>query len=107
MGVGGIAAVHHPEGAVAVSASGEIAVTGSVKVPASDIVGTVGAGDAFYAGVLFGLHEDWPLERCLALGNAAAATSLRAATTSASIQSWSNCLEYARRQGIRDPYKSN
>jgi sugar/nucleoside kinase (ribokinase family) len=101
LGVGTLAAVHHPEGAVAVSASGEAAAAGSVKVPASDIVGTVGAGDAFYAGVLFGLHEDWPLDRCLALGNAAAATSLRAATTSASIRPWAECLAYAEKMGLR------
>ena len=60
-----------------------------------------GAGDAFYAGVLFGLHEDWPLARCLDLGNAAAATSLHSPTTSAGIRPWADCLDYAKTKGLR------
>ena len=101
LGVSGIAAIHHPDGAVAVSASGEVAKRGSVIVPQGDIAGTVGAGDAFYAGMLFGIHEDWPLEKCLDLGNAAAATSLHAATTSAAIRPWTECLAYAGNLGLR------
>jgi len=100
MGVSDLAAIHHPDGAVAVSASGETAVRGSVRVPSSEIVGSVGAGDAFYAGMLFGIHEDWPLTRCLDLGNAAAATSLHAATTSASIRPYKDCLAYAAARGL-------
>ena len=38
---------------------------------------TTGAGDAFAAGVIFGLHEGWPVERCLRLG-AAVGRGLRA-----------------------------
>lgn len=101
MGVGALAAIHHPDGAAAATRDGETAVRGAVRVPEEDIVGTVGAGDAFYAGMLFGIHEGWPLERCLDLGNAAAATSLQAATTSASIRPWAECLAYAGRHGIR------
>jgi sugar/nucleoside kinase (ribokinase family) len=102
MGVGELAAVHHPDGAVALTASGEFAAGGSVRVPAGEIAGTTGAGDAFFAGVLFGLHEGWPLERCLDLGNASAATSLHAATTSSSIRPWQECLAYAERLGLRE-----
>jgi sugar/nucleoside kinase (ribokinase family) len=101
MGVGELAGVHHPDGAVAVSSSGTVAMRPSVNVPASEIIGSVGAGDAFYAGLLFGIHEDWPLERCLDLGNAAAATSLHSPTTSASIRPWADCLAYAGLHGLR------
>ncbi len=79
-----------------------LAKSGSVNVPREDIVGSVGAGDAFYAGVLFGLHEDWPLQACLELGNAAAATSLASATTSAAIRPYTECLSYAAKCGVRD-----
>ena len=51
--------------------------------------------------MLFGLHEDWPLDRCLDLGNAAAATSLHSPTTSASIRPWAECLAYAAKKGLR------
>jgi sugar/nucleoside kinase (ribokinase family) len=101
MGVGGLAAIHHPDGAVAVTRGGATAKRPSVRVDQSEIAGATGAGDAFYAGILFGLHEDWPIERCLELGNAAAATSLHSPTTSASIRPWRECLDYAARKGLR------
>lgn len=101
LGVREVAAIHHPQGAVAVASGGETASAGSVKVPQSEIIGTVGAGDAFYAGMLLGLHEGWPLARCLQLANASAATSLHSATTSASIRPWPACLDYAEKHGTR------
>jgi sugar/nucleoside kinase (ribokinase family) len=101
MGVAELACIHHPHGAVAMRKSGEVQSAGSVIVPHTDIIGTVGAGDAFYAGMLLGLHEDWPLDRCLALANAAAATSLQSAATSASIRTWADCLFYADAHGLR------
>ncbi len=101
MGVGQLVSIHHPDGAVAVTRGGEVARAGSVRVPKSDIVGTVGAGDAFYAGVLLGLHEGWDLQRCLDLGNAAAAMSLRSLTTSAGIRPYTECLDYAATCGLR------
>ena len=101
LGVAELAGVHHPDGAVAVRRDGETAMRPSVDVPPSEIAGSTGAGDAFYAGVLLGIHEDWPLERCLDLGNAAAATSLHSPTTSASIRPWADCLAYARQKGLR------
>jgi len=101
LGVNDIVAVHHPDGAVAVRRSGEIARAASVNVPQNEIAGTVGAGDAFYAGMLFGIHENWTLVQCVALGNAAAATSLHSATTSSSIRPWAECLAYAKAKGLR------
>ena len=101
MGVTELAGVHHPDGAVALRRDGSVAKRPSVKVGQSEIAGSTGAGDAFYAGVLFGLHENWPLDRCLDLGNAAAATSLHSPTTSASIRPWKECLAYAEARGLR------
>jgi sugar/nucleoside kinase (ribokinase family) len=101
MGVSELAGVHHPDGAVAVRHDGEVSRRPSVKVDPAEIAGSTGAGDAFYAGLLFGLHDDWPLDRCLDLGNAAAATSLHSPTTSASIRPWAECLAYAADKGLR------
>jgi sugar/nucleoside kinase (ribokinase family) len=81
--------------------NGEMSRRPSVNVPQAEIAGSVGAGDAFYAGMLLGLHEGWPLEKCLDLGNAAAATSLHSPTTSASIRPWAECLVYASAKGLR------
>jgi adenosine kinase len=38
-------------------------------VPASQVVDPTGCGDAFRGGLLYGLERDWPLERCVELGN--------------------------------------
>jgi sugar/nucleoside kinase (ribokinase family) len=102
LGVNDLISIHHPEGAVALRKSGEHAFAPSVKVPQEEIIGTVGAGDAFYAGMLFGIHENWPLDKSLALANASAATSLHSATTSSSIRSWKDCLQYASAKGLRE-----
>jgi sugar/nucleoside kinase (ribokinase family) len=101
LGVGELVSIHHPEGAIALRKSGEHAFAPSVNVPREEIIGTVGAGDAFYAGMLFGIHENWSLEKSLALANASAATSLHSATTSSSIRPWTECLAYAKAKGLR------
>jgi adenosine kinase len=38
-------------------------------VVASEVVDPTGCGDAFRAALLFGIERDWPLERCIELGN--------------------------------------
>ena len=44
-------------------------VTRVPGVPASEALDPTGCGDAFRAGLLFGLERGWPLARCAALGN--------------------------------------
>lgn len=39
-------------------------------IPAKKVVDTVGAGDGYNAGIMYGLLHDWPLERTLTFGNA-------------------------------------
>ncbi len=38
-------------------------------VKATEVLDPTGCGDAFRAALLYGLERDWPLERCVALGN--------------------------------------
>jgi adenosine kinase len=38
-------------------------------MPATAVVDPTGCGDALRAGLLYGLEQGWPLERCVALGN--------------------------------------
>ncbi len=45
--------------------------------PAQAIVDTTGAGDAFRAGMLFGLDKEWPIHRCLQFASAAGCLSCR------------------------------
>lgn len=71
-----LVAVHMPEGAYMKHRSGSRFAQGSLRLPANYIKGTVGAGDAFCAGMLYGLHEGWKFEATLKLGCCAAAACL-------------------------------
>ena len=83
---GGAAAVvvHTPALGLWVSAAGAVVVRPD-PVPAAQVVSPVGAGDAFAAGCLYGLHEGWGPQECLRLGHLAAAASLRGATATGAI----------------------
>ncbi|MFA6945909.1 MAG: PfkB family carbohydrate kinase [Pedobacter sp.] len=85
--------VHFPKGAIALNKSGEKIFQPSVKMPSEKIKGSVGAGDAFAAGVLAGVHEDWTMAKSLLLGVNAAAASLMDASSSESIVSWQECFK--------------
>jgi sugar/nucleoside kinase (ribokinase family) len=50
-----------------------------VPAPAADVVDTVGAGDSFEAGFLYGRLNDFDLERCLKLAVACGSLSTQAA----------------------------
>ncbi len=93
--------VHWPQLAIAVARDGTVAKKVSVAVPPELVVGANGAGDAFAAGVIYGLHEGWPLERSLALAHATAACSLRSVTTSGSVVGWQETLGLADTWGWR------
>ena len=93
--------IHFPAAVVACGADGQVLWQPSVQVPATDINGAAGAGDAFAAGVLFGLHEEWPMQRALELGVCAAAASLHHPTCSESVGTVRDCLELGRRLGFR------
>ncbi|MSU50975.1 MAG: carbohydrate kinase family protein [Opitutus sp.] len=91
--------VHSPYGVFASSAHEDVWQP-SVRVPADQIKGAAGAGDALAAGILFGLHEDWPIARCLRLGVSAAAASLHDATCSASVRPVDECLKLVAEFGL-------
>lgn len=93
--------VHFPEGACALSADGTFHLRGSIQMPPSQIAGTVGAGDAFAAGVLLGLHNEAPIGDAITMGIAAAASSLMSTTTSDSILPIGECLALENRYGTR------
>ena len=95
--------IHFPEGAFAMNASRETFSLGSVRVPGEKIQGTAGAGDAFAAGFLFGMHENLGIEESLRLGVSVAAVSLFHSTCSKSILPVKTCLEIGEKFGFREP----
>ena len=75
-GVRRLAAVHAPEGGWALEKDGKLTFRPSLKLPAGWIKGTVGAGDAFCAGMLYALKRRWAVEKALDVGAASAACIL-------------------------------
>jgi sugar/nucleoside kinase (ribokinase family) len=92
--------VHFPAAVFAASPKGEKLWQPSVRMPAAEIKGAAGAGDALASGVLYGLHEGWPMQEALQLGVCAAATSLMHPTCSEGVVSRAECLALATRFGF-------
>jgi sugar/nucleoside kinase (ribokinase family) len=99
-GVREVVVIHFPEGAFARTRKGEDVWQSSIKLPQKYIAGTAGAGDAFCAGVLLGLHEGWELKRCLLTGVCIAAASLSQPTCTAGVKSLSNSLALVKKFGL-------
>lgn len=55
--------------------------SGFIRAIKTEVVDTTGAGDAFSAGVIFGLLNDVPVDEAMRLGSAAASLSLRSRET--------------------------
>jgi sugar/nucleoside kinase (ribokinase family) len=104
-GVRELVVIHFPEGALARSRDGGDVWQSSLKLPAGYIAGTAGAGDAFCAGVLYGLHEGWGVPRSLRAGVCVAAASLSHPTTTGGIQSLRSSLALAKRFGFGLPLR--
>ena len=100
-GVREVVVIHFPEGGFARTRKGDDVWQPSLKLPAKFIAGTAGAGDAFCAGVLLGLHEGWELARCLQAAVCVAAASLSHPTCTGGMRSISACLSLAKKHGHR------
>jgi sugar/nucleoside kinase (ribokinase family) len=100
LGVRDLVIIHFREGAFARTRKGEDFWQSAVNLPAKCIAGTVGAGDAFCAGVLIGLHEGWELPRSLMTGMCVAAACLSDPTTTGGIRSLNTSLALGKKYGF-------
>jgi sugar/nucleoside kinase (ribokinase family) len=100
LGVGELIAIHFPEGSFAQSKEGEKVWHGSLALPKGYIKGAAGAGDAFCAGVLYGVHENWSLEKSLLTGTCAATACMSDPTCTDGLRSLDECLALAEKFGI-------
>jgi sugar/nucleoside kinase (ribokinase family) len=101
MGVKEVVVIHFPEGAFARTRKGDDHWQSSLTLPAKSIAGTAGAGDAFCAGVLLGLHESWDLGKSLLAGVCAAAASLSHPTCTEGMRDLGACLALAKKHRPR------
>ena len=75
-GVSSWAVIHSPEGGFGLDVVGNYEEIPSLKTPDGYIKGTVGAGDAFCSGVIYGAYKGLSLRESLEMGTATAACSL-------------------------------
>ncbi len=75
--------IHMPEGAFAKSPEGEL---WAPSKPVPRVISAVGAGDAFAAGLLYGIHEGWPISQSLDLAHLAAGACLGHETTTGGLR---------------------
>ena len=101
MGVREVVVIHFPEGGFARTRDGKDHWQSSLRLPQNYIAGSAGAGDAFCAGVLFGLHEGWEMQQALLTGVCAAAASLAHPTCTAGMKSLNDCLALAKKYKLR------
>lgn len=92
---------HFPDGAVVVERGAAARMIASVAVPADQVRGANGAGDAFAAGVLCGLYQGRAIDAAVRLGHAAAAVSLGSLGTTDGVLPAADCLARAEAWGWR------
>ena len=76
-------------------------IQGSLTLPDGFIVGATGAGDAFAAGYLYGIHEGLSIPASIELAVCSAAACLTHPTPSMGLRPVAACLELAKEHGRR------
>ena len=100
-GVRKFVVVHTPAGAVCVDREMNIFRQGSVLVGRNEIKSTSGAGDAFAAGMLYGVMTNLSLPKSLEMAVANAAWNIQQVGTSVGMAGAEEVLMNARHRGFR------
>ncbi|HYF34319.1 MAG TPA: PfkB family carbohydrate kinase, partial [Prosthecobacter sp.] len=100
-GVGRQVVVHFESGAVVADRDGTVTTQASLNLPPNFIAGATGAGDAFAAGYLHGIHEGWRTDESLRLAVCTAAACLRHPAPSLGLMPVAECLHLAEAHGFR------
>lgn len=93
--------IHMAIGAYALTRDDQEFFQPSLDLPDEYIQGGAGAGDAFCAGVLVGLHEDWDLQEGLRFGTAAAASCMGNATCTEGVTTYAESMKLFERFPLR------
>ncbi|EJZ7017891.1 carbohydrate kinase family protein [Salmonella enterica] len=101
MGVRKLVCIHYPQGAVAINHQGETRQVDAWHVPPHEVVSTLGAGDAFCAGMLYGIHESLSLKDSLRLACASAHFNLFSQSATEGARSLSELNEFIQNQENR------
>lgn len=97
MGVRTWAVIHSPEGGFGMGPDGVYTEVESLRLPEGFIVGTVGAGDAFNAGVLYAAHRGRTLREALELAVASSACSLSSESATGGMRTEAEVMALSRK----------
>ena len=92
IGVSTWAVIHCPEMGCGIDENDNYYEVKSLVLPTGYIKGTVGAGDAFCAGILYAAEMDMPMEKALKLGACTAAASLSEVGASDGVKTFEEVL---------------
>jgi sugar/nucleoside kinase (ribokinase family) len=84
--------VHCPEAGFCMTGGKEFVCVPSLKLPKGYIKGTVGAGDAFCAGILYSLYNGFDDARALKTASCVAAANLAASDSVSGARSCEECM---------------
>ncbi len=101
LGVRKCAVVHAPEMGCALDAAGNYCEVPSLRLPKGYIVGAVGAGDAFCAGILYSIYKKLPMQEALRIGAASAAANLSASDSISGLRSIEGVKELYEKYGVK------
>lgn len=73
----------------------------SLNLPEGYIVGAVGAGDCFCAGVLYSIYKGLPVKEALQIGAASAAANLSAGDAISGLRPISGLRELYEKYGVK------
>lgn len=100
LGVRELACIHLPEGAFAMDSKRDFFYRKSLNLPDGYIKGSVGAGDAFCAGMLYGIWRGWETESSMDFGSAAAACCLSELSATAGMRAEAEVWEVYRKYSV-------
>jgi len=96
-GVKDLVVIHFPEGGYLLSKDGVEILQPSLELSDDYIVGSSGAGDAYCAGILYGLYQGWDYDRTLRFATCAGGMNLNDLTTTGGSKSWQEVLQMEER----------
>lgn len=103
LGVRKAVVLHSEFGAVCVGHDGLNYSQPAIRLPSSMIKSKLGAGDAFAAGFLLGLHGEHHLQESLKYGVSAAAACITSPSASGGMRPLSKCMDLAAKNGFYAP----
>lgn len=93
--------LHAPELGCAADKRGDYFEEPSLNLPEGYIVGAVGAGDAFCAGILYAIYRKFPMKEALKIGAASAAANLSAEDSVSGLRSINETMELYEKYALQ------